>query len=81
MENIYYLLDVATDKPLYWDHSCLTFDTEESAIRFINSLSAFGAIDTDYIRVAQNPDWPAYKDATNLICVPNGDDAELVEVN
>ena len=63
---------------LRWYRAVLTFDTKESAQRFLNSVTDTAAINTECLVVM--PFAFHTMDATNLICIRNGDDIELKEV-
>ena len=72
------IIDEQDESYLRWERSVLTFDTKESAQRFLNSVDDTLAIVTDYLIIV--PFAFHTIDATNLICIRNGDDIELVEV-
>ena len=81
-EMKWYIFDECDNSPLCWDKPCLEFDTKESAQRFLNSVAATAAIDTDYAVIKQCIFFydDGYMNATNLICECNGDDIELKEL-
>lgn len=72
------IINEQDDSFLRWDHAVLTFDTIQSAEEFVDSVYATAAIETDYLAIV--PFVVHTIDATNLICVRNGDDIELKEV-
>ena len=81
-EMKWYIFDERDNTPLCWNKPCLEFDTKESAKRFLDSVAATAAIDTDYTEIKQCIFFydDGYMNATNFICVHNGDDIELKEV-
>ena len=72
------IIDKQDDSFLRWERAVLTFNTKQSAEKFIDSVYATAAIETDYLVIV--PFVVHTIDATNLICIRNGDDIELKEV-
>ena len=72
------IINELDDSFLRWDHAVLTFDTIQSAEKFVDSVYATAAVEADYLAIM--PFVVHTIDATNLICIRNGDDVELKEI-
>lgn len=79
LKEKWYILDIDRRKLIHWNSSILYFDTKQSAQRFLDSAYTAAALDADCIVIKQYYNNSTdFINATNLICIPNGDTTELM---
>lgn len=79
LKEKWYILNIDTKTLLRWNTSTLYFDTKPTAQRFLDHIYAMRAVEGDYIVIKQHYNNSNDNlNATNLICIQNGDTLELV---